>query len=107
MSRPVSDQHIREEALDVSRSFILEAPAGSGKMHGHLADGVAVETASVFLVADLHPFVPPPVLGDPVVVGVNIQTRLHTRGFRGDPFGGGDYELAVQEMLFQPDLLGL
>ena len=76
-------------------------------MHGHLADGVAVETTSVLLVTYLHPFVPPPVLGDPVVVGVNIQARLRRRWLRGDRFGGGGHELAVQEMRFEPDLFGL
>lgn len=31
MSLPISDSRMREEALDVSRSFIVQAPAGSGK----------------------------------------------------------------------------
>ena len=31
MSKPLADQETRDEALDVTRSFIVQAPAGSGK----------------------------------------------------------------------------
>ena len=31
MSRPANDQTQRDEALDPTRSFIVQAPAGSGK----------------------------------------------------------------------------
>ena len=30
MSKPLADQDARDEALDVTRSFIVQAPAGSG-----------------------------------------------------------------------------
>jgi ATP-dependent exoDNAse (exonuclease V) beta subunit len=31
MNRPVADRSIRERALDAAASFIVQAPAGSGK----------------------------------------------------------------------------
>ena len=31
MNTPLKDQKARQEALDINRSFIVQAPAGSGK----------------------------------------------------------------------------
>src|SRR5208282_5747126 len=64
-----------------------KAPAGAGEMHRYLADRVAVETPSIFPVADFHVVVSPPILSDRVVVGVHVQTRLRTGGGGGRRFG--------------------
>ena len=64
-----------------------EAFAGGGKPHFHFADGMAVEAARVFLVADAHPFISTAVLGDRVMVREDIQARFRREWRRLDRFG--------------------
>ena len=67
---------VRRVVVVIQADHSREALAGAGKAHLHFADGVAVEAARVFLVADAHAFVPAAVLGDGVMVGEHVQAGL-------------------------------